>query len=92
MPPDLVRRRVVIHGHVQGVYFRHSLRQQADAQSVAGWAANRADGTVEAVLEGPADAVAQVIRFCETGPRHARVQRVDVSDEPVEGLRSFDIW
>jgi acylphosphatase len=88
---DVVRRRVTVHGRVQGVFFRDSTRERANAHGVAGWARNRSDGTVEAVLEGPADAVERVLRFVETGPPRAEVERVDVSDERPEGVTGFEI-
>jgi acylphosphatase len=58
---------------------------------VAGWVSNRPDGSVETVFEGEPEAVAEMVRFCERGPRGADVARVDVSEEPVEGLSGFDI-
>jgi acylphosphatase len=82
---------VVVHGHVQGVWFRGSVRDQARACGVAGWASNRPDGTVEAVFEGEVDAVARLIDYCRNGPRGARVDAVDVHDEPPEGLDGFTI-
>lgn len=86
-----VRKRVRAHGRVQGVFFRDSLRRAARREGVAGWAANRPDGTVEAVLEGEADAVARLIEECRRGPGHADVSRLDVADEEPEGLRGFDV-
>lgn len=91
MSADSVRRRIVVYGRVQGVFFRDSVRRRAHEAGVAGWVCNRRDGAVEAVLEGPPDAVARVIRFCETGPRHAEVARVELSEEAPEGLRGFAI-
>jgi len=91
MLPDLIRRRVIVHGRVQGVYFRGSLRERALAHGVEGWVCNRSDGTLEAVLEGPQEAVARMIGFCETGPRRADVQRVDVTVETPQGLSGFAV-
>lgn len=88
---EQVRRRVVVHGSVQGVFFRDSTRERARAHGVSGWIRNRGDGAVEAVLEGPPDAVDRVARFLETGPPHARVERVEVQDEEPEGLKGFSI-
>jgi acylphosphatase len=81
----------VVHGRVQGVFFRDSTREQARSAGVAGWVRNRSDGAVEAVLEGPAEAVACVLRFLETGPPRAAVERIDVSEEQPEGLEGFDV-
>ena len=82
---------MVVHGRVQGVFFRDSLRQRANAHGVAGWARNRADGAVEAVLEGPAEAVERVIRFAQTGPAQAEVSDVEVSEGEPEGLSGFEV-
>jgi acylphosphatase len=86
-----IRRRAIVHGHVQGVFFRDSTRERANAHGVAGWVTNRSDGSVEAVLEGPPDGVQSVLRFLETGPPHASVDRVDVCEEEPEGLAEFSV-
>jgi acylphosphatase len=85
----VIRRRVVVHGRVQGVFFRDSTRRRAQQHGVAGWVANRRDGTVEAVFEGDEDAVGGMIRFVNEGPRGAEVDRVDVAEEEPEGLSGF---
>jgi acylphosphatase len=85
----MVRRRVVVHGRVQGVGFRYSLARAAETRGVAGWARNRADGTVEAVLEGEPEAVESLVRFCREGPRGAYVERIEVFEEEPEGLARF---
>lgn len=87
----MTRRRVVVHGFVQGVYFRDTVRRAALGGGVAGWVANNRDGTVEAVFEGEELAVAALVSLCHEGPRGARVDRVDVFDEPAEGLTGFSI-
>ncbi len=84
-------KRVVVHGHVQGVFFRDGCRQRAEAAAVSGWVSNRGDGTVEAVFEGEDDAVTQMCRWCETGPEHARVERVEISDQEPVGLTDFEV-
>jgi acylphosphatase len=91
MAADLVRRRAIVHGLVQGVGFRASVRERARAHGVAGWARNRPDGAVEVALEGEPGAVESVLRYCRTGPPGARVERVEVHDEPPEGLSGFSI-
>lgn len=88
---SLVRRRIIVHGRVQGVWFRDSTERQARALGVAGWVRNRRDGTVEAVFEGAERAVERAIAYCRQGPPRARVDRVDVATEPVEGLAGFEI-
>lgn len=87
----MIRRRVVVHGRVQGVFFRDTVRRHAVAAGVAGWARNTADGTVEALFEGEADAVEGLIAFCHHGPRGARVDHVEISSEPPERLQGFQI-
>ena len=91
MASEPIRRRVVVHGDVQGVFFRDSTRERAQAEGVDGWVRNRPDGAVEAVLEGPAAAVEQVVRFCQEGPSRASVERVEVTEEEPEGLSGFAI-
>ena len=86
-----VRRRVVVHGNVQGVFFRDTCRRQAESRGVAGWITNRPDGAVEAVFEGDADAVAALVDFCRRGPRGADVGSVDESSEEPEGVTGFTI-
>jgi acylphosphatase len=87
----MVRRRVVIHGRVQGVFFRDTLRRLAEDAGAAGWARNTWEGTVEAVFEGEEDAVERLVAFAREGPEGARVERVEVSEEGPEGLRGFAI-
>ena len=88
---SVVRRRVMVHGRVQGVFFRDSLRERAQSRGVAGWVRNRPDGSVEAALEGEPDAVEGVLAFMRAGPRGAEVERVDVAEEEPEGLTGFDV-
>jgi acylphosphatase len=86
-----VRRRVVVHGHVQGVFFRDSTRREASRRGIAGWVSNRADGAVEAVFEGSPSDVDELVRFASSGPRGADVADVEVSEEPPEGLSGFEV-
>ena len=79
---DPVARRVRIHGRVQGVFYRGWAEEQATALGLDGWVRNRIDGTVEAVVSGPADKVEAFIALCRQGPRAARVDRVEVEDTP----------
>lgn len=91
MGQEPIRRRAIVHGHVQGVFFRDSTKQRARAHGVAGWVCNRRDGTVEAVLEGAHEAVQRVLRFLETGPPGAHVWNVEVTEESIEGLSGFEV-
>jgi acylphosphatase len=86
-----IRKRVVVHGDVQGVFFRDTTRRKAGSRGVAGWVANRPDGTVEAVFEGDPEAVEGMLAFAREGSRGAEVRRVDVEDEEPEGLSGFDV-
>jgi len=81
----------VVSGRVQGVWFRDSTRQRAESLGVAGWAANRPDGSVEVVLEGEPGAVEELVRFVRSGPRRAEVADVSVVDEEPEGLSGFEV-
>jgi len=85
----VIRRRVTIRGRVQGVFFRASLERMAREREVAGSARNLDDGSVQAVLEGPREAVEELIAFCSAGPEGAQVSQVDVSDEALEGVKGF---
>ena len=86
-----MRKRVVVHGRVQGVFFRDTARRQAEQHGVAGWIRNNWDGTVEAVFEGDAEEVERLVEFARNGPRGALVEHVDVDEEPEEGLRGFEV-
>ena len=86
-----IARRVRIHGRVQGVFFRDSAREEAARLRVAGWVRNCSDGTVEAVFEGPPDAVSALVEFCRAGPGASTVEHLDVESEEPEGLSAFDV-
>jgi acylphosphatase len=87
----MIRRRVVVHGFVQGVFFRDTVRRHASGAGVAGWVRNNRDGTVEAVFEGDPDAVERLVDVCRRGPRGARVDAVEVLEEEPEGLTRFAV-
>ena len=82
---------MLVHGRVQGVFFRDATRRLAERHGVAGMVRNTTDGTVEAVFEGSPDAVEKLVAFCEEGPRGAVVERVEVYEESPEGLREFRV-
>jgi acylphosphatase len=86
-----VRRRVVVTGRVQGVFFRDSARRAARDRGVAGWVTNRGDGAVEAVFEGPAAEVEALVEWMREGPPHARVEGVHVSHEQPRGESGFRV-
>ncbi len=85
------RRRVLISGLVQNVWFRATTARRAVRAGVDGWVRNLADGRVEAVLEGNADAVNEMIDFCSRGPEMARVDRIDIVEETPENLEGFQL-
>jgi len=89
MTTDVVRRKVVVRGRVQGVWFRDSTRERASAQGVAGWVRNRPDGALEAVFEGVRADVESLIRFCQTGPPLARVDTIETTEERPAGASGF---
>lgn len=86
-----VRRRVIVHGAVQGVFFRDTCRSTATRHGIAGWVRNRPDGTVEASFEGPPEQVQSMVDWAGVGPPMARVDHVEVIDEPAEGGDTFEI-
>jgi acylphosphatase len=73
------------------VFFRDTTRRRAESLGVAGWVANRSDGAVEAVFEGDAEAVDQLVELCRQGPGQAEVTSMDVADEEPEGLSGFQV-
>lgn len=87
----LIRRRVIVHGRVQGVWFRESTRQAAEEAGVAGWVRNLHDGTVEAVFEGDGTAVRKLVGWCGVGPSGATVEQVVELEERPEGLNGFEV-
>jgi acylphosphatase len=87
----LVRRRVVVSGRVQGVFFRDSCQRQAAAAGVQGWVRNTNSGDVEAVFEGDGDAVDKMVAWCRVGPSRAMVTSVRVAEEEPEGLTNFRV-
>ena len=87
-----VRAHLIISGRVQGVFFRVETMEAAQRHKVNGWVRNLPDGRVEAVLEGPAEAVNQTIEWCKHGPPRSRVDDVRVQWEDYQGeFESFSI-
>jgi len=87
-----VRAHLVIEGRVQGVFFRAYTEDEARKHKVAGWVKNRADGSVEAILEGEGTDVQALIDWCRRGPPHARVTQVEVEWENYAGeFRDFSV-
>lgn len=86
-----MRRRVLVSGRVQGVWFRESCRERAELAGVAGSVRNLADGRVEACFEGDKDAVDALVEWCREGPRRARVDEFEVLDERPVGDSGFRV-
>jgi len=89
---DRLRAHVVIHGRVQGVWFRASTKDEADRLGVTGWVRNLPDRSVEAMFEGETKKVEEIVGWCHRGPAGAEVNGVDVSWEQYAGeFGHFDI-
>ena len=88
---SLARVRVFVEGRVQGVNFRYSACREASRLGVSGWARNLPDGRVEAVYEGPREAIEQMLAWTRRGPAGARVTGLGIYDEEPETLRGFGI-
>ena len=87
---DHVTRRLRIHGRVQGVWYRESMRLKADALGVSGWVRNRMDGTVEALVQGPFEAVDTLTAWARRGPEDAEVTAVDIAEESAPPMGRFE--
>jgi acylphosphatase len=89
---DNIRAHAIITGRVQGVWYRMETKQAADLNGVFGWVRNKRDGSVEAVFEGPEDAVKSIVAWCWKGPPSAKVENIDVEMEPYTGeFNRFDV-
>jgi acylphosphatase len=87
----MIRRRVIVTGRVQGVFFRQGCHREAVAVGVAGWIHNNQDGTVEAALEGAPDAVERIVSWMRVGPSRAVVTGVKIIEETPLGEHTFMI-
>ena len=85
----IIARHLMIFGRVQGVFYRNWIVETAARLGLAGWVRNRMDGSVEALAEGPEEAVEQFLALAQEGPPAARVARIGAEDAAVEGLTSF---
>ncbi|UOR04032.1 acylphosphatase [Hymenobacter aerilatus] len=80
-----------IHGHVQGVFFRQSAKQEARLLGLTGYARNNEDSTVTIEAEGPAEALDKLAAWCQHGPSTARVERVEEKVGEVQGYTEFEV-
>jgi acylphosphatase len=87
----VVRCRAIVSGRVQGVFFRDTCERVATGLGVSGWVRNRPDGTVEVVAEGERAAVDELLTWCRDGPPRARVDRIEITAEPVAAERGFRV-
>ena len=87
----MLRRRVIVRGRVQGVFFRASCADEARSRGVTGWVANQPDGSVEAVFEGEDAAVTAMVEWSRGGPAYAHVTEVEVLAEPALGESGFTV-
>ena len=85
------RAHVYISGNVQGVFFRGSTSEKAQELGLNGWVENMSDGRVEALFEGPSDAVQKMLDWCKEGPTYAEVEDVDTEHEEPEDLQGFEV-
>ena len=88
----MMTRRLRITGYVQGVGYRYALRQEARKRGATGWVRNRADGSVEALLQGGPQAVEELIAWARSGPPASRVAdvRIEMPDSE-ERYREFEL-
>jgi acylphosphatase len=86
-----IRRRVIVRGRVQGVFFRDTCQREARSRGVNGWVRNLPDESVEAVFEGAAPSVEAMVAWARRGPELAEVTAVDVIDEPPQGESRFHV-
>lgn len=91
MSDNVVRKRVIVEGRVQGVWFRVNTERLARRFELSGWVRNLPGGAVEAVFEGSPGAVESAVLWSKRGPERAHVERVEVFDEKPEGLTDFSI-
>ena len=83
-------RYAVVHGTVQGVFYRASAEQEAQRLGVDGWVRNRSDGSVELVVEGDDAAVEQMLAWARRGPARAEVTHIDVEESSETGHSGFE--
>jgi acylphosphatase len=88
----MIARHLVIHGRVQGVYYRGWSVETARGLGLSGWVRNRRDGSVEMLIAGPEGEVEAMIARCRHGPAAAQVDHVDVTDSDDISTDGFESW
>jgi len=83
--------KILVHGKVQGVFYRKKTQQKAKELNVQGWVKNNTDGTVEIFVQGPELEVLQMIEWCKQGPKNAAVSQLDTQDSTPENYSDFNI-
>lgn len=83
--------RIIVHGLVQGVFFRQSTQRKAIEIGLSGTVRNRSDGTVEVIAEGEPEKIELLIAWCREGPEKARVDHLDIHDEALKNSKGFII-
>ncbi len=91
MTADVVAREVVVHGRVQGVFFRASCEKEAQRRGLAGWISNEPDGSVRAWFEGAKEDVDALCEWCRHGTSSAVVERVTAEERAPDGLLEFEV-
>jgi acylphosphatase len=86
-----IRRRIVVSGRVQGVFYRDTCKQEAKRLGVGGGARNLPDGRVEVIVEGDPDKVEEMISWCRTGSDPSEVSSVEVEEEEPRGEDRFSV-
>jgi acylphosphatase len=87
-----IRVHIRVSGRVQGVYFRYAVEEEAQNRGITGWITNLPDGRVEGIFEGNEPDVQEMVAYCRKGPQYARVDQVEVREEPYRGeFRGFEI-
>jgi acylphosphatase len=87
----MVARHLQITGRVQGVGFRYSMQHEAARLGVNGWVRNRRDGSVEALVQGSAEAIAAITEWARRGPPGGQVASLTVSEAAPEAATSFEL-
>jgi acylphosphatase len=83
--------RLYIQGIVQGVFFRQFVKENAERHDVKGFVRNLEDGRVEVFAEGDIENVNKIIELCQKGPKHSKIDKVEIKEEKFQGFREFKL-